>query len=137
MCAYPPSQHSFPHCKHVLRCCANLPHIDIISQESYWHHLNTCNTIIFHVYNPISRCTMHWRHPLDEFVFACVLLILLLCHLKNYKNKIDFYHGDIYCWLKYKFLHSINTKARISPTTCTHSRDTSRWQLMLWRNQTS
>ena len=29
ICAYPPSQHIFPHWKYVLCCCYNLPFIDI------------------------------------------------------------------------------------------------------------
>ena len=32
MCAYSTSQHVFPHCKCVLRCCANCPPIDIPGQ---------------------------------------------------------------------------------------------------------
>ena len=29
MCAYPPPQHAFPHCKCVLCWCYNFPHIDL------------------------------------------------------------------------------------------------------------
>ena len=32
MCAYPPSQHTFPQLKRVLRCCYNFPNIDFIDQ---------------------------------------------------------------------------------------------------------
>ena len=33
MCAYHWSDNSLPHCKFLLRCCAELPHINITDQE--------------------------------------------------------------------------------------------------------
>ena len=32
ICAYPPSQHAFPHWKYVLHCYVNCPQIDLPSQ---------------------------------------------------------------------------------------------------------
>ena len=53
MCAYPPYQHALPHCKCVLRCCANFPRIDLPSQHLDNHQPNTCTTINVHVYHLI------------------------------------------------------------------------------------
>ena len=64
--AYPPSQHSFPHCKCVLRCCANLPRIDLPGQESDRHNSNTNPSICFHIYQLIAHCKFRGRRPQDE-----------------------------------------------------------------------
>ena len=66
ICAYPPSQHTLPHWKCVLRCCVNFPSIYLPVPESDWHHSNTYPSISFHVYSLISRCIVHVRHPLHE-----------------------------------------------------------------------
>ena len=46
-CAYPITQYELPHCKYVLRCCTNCPHISIPSPESDRYHSNTYPTILF------------------------------------------------------------------------------------------
>ena len=65
-CAYPPSQHAFPHCKCVLSCCSNFPRIDLPDQESYKHYSNLSPSIYFHTHHLTARCTVHGRRPLEE-----------------------------------------------------------------------
>ena len=38
MCAYPQSDHALPHCKCVLRCCADCPCINLTDQETENHY---------------------------------------------------------------------------------------------------
>ena len=38
MCAYPQYDHTLPHFKCLLRCCANCPCININDQETYNQH---------------------------------------------------------------------------------------------------
>ena len=38
MCAYPQSDHALTHCKFVMRCCADCPHINIPDQETNKKH---------------------------------------------------------------------------------------------------
>ena len=66
ICAYPPSQHEFPHWKYVLRCCDNFPRIDITIQESDKHHSNKCIMIHSHVYHLTSWCSVLGIFPLSE-----------------------------------------------------------------------
>ena len=47
--------------------------------------------------------------------------------LKTINNKRAFNDVDICCRLMHKFLHSINSKAIISLTTCPHPSDKSLW----------
>ena len=65
-CAYPPPQHSLPHCKYVLSCCINLPCIHLPGQESDMHHSNTSPSMIFKIYPLTSRCTLNVRLQLDK-----------------------------------------------------------------------
>ena len=74
MCAYPSSQHAFPHCKCGLHCCANFPPIGILYQESDRHRYNTSPSIHFHIYHLIARFTVHGRLPLDEKKIFCLCL---------------------------------------------------------------
>ena len=66
MCAYPQSKHSLPHCKCVLRCCADCPFINIPDQEITKKHDETTPTIRFHIYHIIGRCTIHGRLSLKD-----------------------------------------------------------------------
>ena len=72
ICAYPPSQHAFPHGKCVLRCCYNCLCIDIPDKESDMHHSKTSPSISFHIYHLIARCAVHVRHPIDENKICCL-----------------------------------------------------------------
>ena len=38
MCAYNQSDHALPHYKYVLRCCADVPCINLPDQETYNHN---------------------------------------------------------------------------------------------------
>ena len=73
MCAYPPSEHAFPHFKFVLRCCYICPHIDLPGQEPDRRNSKTSPSKHFHINNLIARFKVHRRHPLDEKKFlVCV-----------------------------------------------------------------
>ena len=61
MCAYPQSEHSLPHWKYVLRCCADCPCINIPDKEITRKHDETTPTIRFHIYHTIGRCAIHGR----------------------------------------------------------------------------
>ena len=41
MCAYPHSDHAIPHCKCLLRCCADFPCINFPDQEKNKKHEET------------------------------------------------------------------------------------------------
>ena len=118
ICAYPPSQHAFPHCKCMLSCCANFPRIHIPYQESDSHHSNTYPSILFHIYHLIAYFLVHVRLPLDEkknlFLFTrygyCVTN-------KTIHHKRSCCGGYIYYWFSHKFLYSINIKSSVlNPT---------------------
>ena len=66
VCAYPPSQHAFPHWKCVLHCCSHFPYIDLPDQWSDRYHSNTSTSILFHIYHLIACFILHGRRPLDE-----------------------------------------------------------------------
>ena len=79
MCIYPPSQHAFPNCKCLLRCCSNFPRIDLLYQELNKHYSDAFPSIIFHIYHLIVQCTVHGRRPKHEKKkFVCVFKIRLL-----------------------------------------------------------
>ena len=61
MCTYPQSEHALPHCKYVLRCCADFPCINIPGQETTKNHEETTPSIRFHIYHIIGRCATHGR----------------------------------------------------------------------------
>ena len=61
MCAKSQSDHTLPHWKCVLRCCAQFPSINIPDQETDYKHTNTSPPISFHIYHLIARCTKHVR----------------------------------------------------------------------------
>ena len=50
----------------MLRCFEQCPHIDFLYQELNNFHTTTFPTIYFHVYNVITRCTMHVPQPLED-----------------------------------------------------------------------
>ena len=62
MCSYPQSDHTLPHCKYVLQCCAKFPSVNLPDQETDYRSPNTSPSIIF----LIARCTQHGRLPLTE-----------------------------------------------------------------------
>ena len=64
MCTYPQYDHALPHCKCVLRCCAEFPCINIPHQETNKKYKETTPSIMFHIYHIIRRCTAHGRIPL-------------------------------------------------------------------------
>ena len=66
MCSYSQSDHALPHWKCVLWCCAKFPSINITDQETYDKHPNPSNSIRFHIYHLIARCTKHGRLPLTN-----------------------------------------------------------------------
>ena len=66
MCAYLSSKYALPHWKCVMSCCAQYPSIDIPSPELDQHNSDVSPPIIFHVYHPISWCTVHSRLPFNE-----------------------------------------------------------------------
>ena len=64
--AYPSSLYELPHWKCVLLCFAQCSWIDISSTEKYQQNSNVSPDIFFHVYQHISHCTVHGRHPFNE-----------------------------------------------------------------------
>ena len=64
MCAYPRSDHALPHCRFLLRFCAECPCINIPDQETDKKYEETTPSIRFHIYHIIGRCTVHGRIPL-------------------------------------------------------------------------
>ena len=71
MCAYSQSDHVSPHCKCVLRCCAQCPIINITDQETDHNHPNPSLSIRFHIYHMIAQCTKHVRLPLTDKKICC------------------------------------------------------------------
>ena len=55
MCSYPQSEHTLPHWKCVLRCCADCPCINIPDQETTKKHDKTTPSIRFHIYHIIGH----------------------------------------------------------------------------------
>ena len=45
---------------------AQFPRIDLPSPESDQHNSNAIPTISFHIYQHISHCNVHYRHPFNE-----------------------------------------------------------------------
>ena len=66
MCEYPQYDHTLPHWKYVLRCCANCPCNNIPDQETDNQYSDTTHLIRFHIYHIIARCTAHGRIPLKD-----------------------------------------------------------------------
>ena len=66
MCSYSKSDHSLPHWKFVLKCCAKCPSIHLPDQETYDQYPDTSPSIRFHIYHMIAHCTKHARLPLTD-----------------------------------------------------------------------
>ena len=66
MCAYSQSDHVLPHCKCVMRCCAKCPSINIPDQKTDDQYPDTRDSIRFHIYRIIARCTKHFRLSLTD-----------------------------------------------------------------------
>ena len=64
MCAYPDASIKLPHWKCVLRCCANCPTLVIPDEESNPHY--ETSRIKFHVYQDMTKCSLHGSRPLTE-----------------------------------------------------------------------
>ena len=71
MCAYSQSDHTLPHWKFLLRCCAKCPSTNISDQETDYQYPDTSPSISFHIYHLISRCTKHERLPLTDKKCFC------------------------------------------------------------------
>ena len=66
MCAYPQSDHAWPHCKFVLRCCANCPSVNIPEQEKYDQYSDTRLSIRFQIYHLIAHGITRGRLMLND-----------------------------------------------------------------------
>ena len=66
MCAYPQSDHSLPHWKFAMRCCAKCPSINLPDQETDDQYSNTSPYIRFQFYHIIAHCITHGRLPLND-----------------------------------------------------------------------
>ena len=66
MCTYPQSEHSLPHWKCVLQCCADCTCINIPDQETTKKHEETKTSNMFHIYHTIGRCATHDRISLKD-----------------------------------------------------------------------
>ena len=66
MCTYPQSDHSLPHWKFILSCCAGCPCINLSYQEIDNHNSYTTPSIRFQIYHTVARCTAHGRIPLKD-----------------------------------------------------------------------
>ena len=66
MCTYPQSNHSLPHWKFVLQCCAYYPYITIPDQETDKNHEETTPSIRFHIYHINGGCTTRGRISLKD-----------------------------------------------------------------------
>ena len=66
MCEYPQSDHTLPHWKGVMRCCAKYPSITLPDQETDDQYSDTSPSIRFHIYHIIARCTKNRRIPLTD-----------------------------------------------------------------------
>ena len=64
MFAYPQSYHALPNWKCIMRYCAKYPGINIPDQETYDQYSDTSQSICFHIYLLITRCSTHGRLPL-------------------------------------------------------------------------
>ena len=72
-CAYPQLDHSLPHWKFVLQCCAKFTCVNLPDQETDDQYSDTTISIIFHIYCLTERCTEHGKILLNEREnFACV-----------------------------------------------------------------
>ena len=70
MCAYPQSDHAFPLCKCVFRCCAKCSSLNLPDQEIDYQYSNTSLSICFRVYPIIARCVAHGILPLNNKKFC-------------------------------------------------------------------
>ena len=59
MCIYTQSDHALLHWKCVLRFCDDFPCINLLDQETDDHNSDTTQSIMFHIYHIIGRCTAH------------------------------------------------------------------------------
>ena len=66
MCANSQYDHTLPHWKCALRCCAQCPSINILDQETDDKHTNPSTSICFQIYHLIASCTKHGRRPLTD-----------------------------------------------------------------------
>ena len=66
MCEYPKSYHVLPYQKFLLQFCDRCPSVHLTDQETDYQHSDTSPSIIFHVYNLISCCTIHGRLPFTD-----------------------------------------------------------------------
>ena len=66
MCAHSQSDHTLPHWKCVLRCCAKCPSINLPDQETDGQYPDTSPSICFHIYHIITRFKKHGRLPLTD-----------------------------------------------------------------------
>ena len=66
MCTYPQSCRVLPHCKFLLRCCANSFCINLTDQGTNKIHEEATPSIKFHIYYTIARCTARSRIPLKD-----------------------------------------------------------------------
>ena len=97
MCAYPPSQHAFPHWKFVLSGCADCLCIDLPDQESDRHNSNTPPPISFQIYHTIAQCTVNERLPLDEKNMLVFSRSGYCDTCKTIQQKKALCDGKIYC----------------------------------------
>ena len=66
MFAYTSSKYPLTHWKCVLQCCSKYPPFYLPSIKYDHHHSKITPTILFLVYNLITRCTMNGRYPFNE-----------------------------------------------------------------------
>ena len=71
MCAYSQSDHTLPHWKCVLRCCAKCPSINLPDQKTDDQYPDTSPSICFQIYHMIARCTKHGRLALNDNKICC------------------------------------------------------------------
>ena len=77
MRAYPQSDHTLPHWKCVMRCCAKFPSVNLPDQETYDQYSITSPSISFQINHLIVRCPTHGRLPLNDKNVASVDMIML------------------------------------------------------------
>ena len=70
-CAYPRSDHDFPHCKFVLRFCTNFPCINILDQETDNRNSGTTPSIWFHICHIIASWNAHSIIPMKDNKICC------------------------------------------------------------------
>ena len=70
--AYPHSDHSLPHWKFIMQCCAKCPRVNFPDQETGDQYTNTITSSRFQIYHLIVRCSTHGRLPLTDNLFLQV-----------------------------------------------------------------